>query len=139
MTPAPLVAAAALPVAQGAAQGAVKVLTTDIATVKTRYYRQVKVRVPHPTERTKRDLPKMVTLDVAEPVDIELHLHPVGIGIGAAGLGIAALVGIVAWNGIPGLGIAGIAETREGRARKTPTTGIPGVDFITGTLERLFG
>lgn len=77
-----------------AAQGAIKVLTTDIFTIRGRVFRKLEIEVPT-GKFTKTGRPKMRKEVILEPVEYEAHANPVGIGIlaGLGALGAALLFG----------------------------------------------
>ena len=93
---------AALPAAQAGAQAAVKVLSTDIVTLKGRVFRRLKVKEPRTTADGRLVLTKGGRLSYRtalryEPIEGELKLNPVGIGVLGVG---AALAGFLAFGRI---------------------------------------
>lgn len=78
-------AAIPLEVAGRAMGAAERVLTGDFVVIKRTYLREVKAGK------------KKVLL----PTEVEAHINPLGVGLAVAGLGLAALVAAIAYEGFP--------------------------------------
>lgn len=90
--------------APSAAQGAVKVLSTDIVKLEHRFYRRIRVRVPT-GKLTKKGKTQYRREERLEPINVALNVNPIGLGI----LGIlGAAAGFVLFGrvrtGIPTIG-----------------------------------
>jgi len=89
-------------------------------------------------------LPRGTKKNPLPPLLVETHINLAAIGIGAFFIALAALIGVVAWNGIPLIGgrIGGIKETRAGATSTEEGLGGILLDLfggVTGPLLRLFG
>jgi hypothetical protein len=75
-------------------EGAVKVLSSDLLTIKGRVYRKIIVREPT-GKLTKTGKAQYRKREILEPVDVEARVNPVGIfaGLAAGAVGVGLLVG----------------------------------------------
>ena len=116
---------ALIPAARGASeavQAVSKVLTGDLVVIKGKIYRPREIVTYGPDLTPKTGRPRKHTVEVFEPVELEVHVNPVGIGLGMAAVAAAGLLGIIAWNGLV-LGVPTIGQVRIFEGFKETKTG----------------